>query len=308
MQLWRIVDPINASLIATLKGHDNSPEFRDPDAVPVLPVMFSRNGQFLASGGIDHTVRLWKVADPYHPAAIGAPLEGHDHWVRSVAFSPDNQLLVSGGVDKTVHVWDVADAYHPKLIGSKEVHKDEVRSVAFSPNGQMVATGSGDRTARLWGIADSGHLEPLSPPLQGHQDNVTSVTFSPDGTILITGSDDHSVREWNIVDPSQPVLVDPVLTGPHDEVWAVAFSNDGNALFAGVADGTISRVGPDPRDHSGPARPATDRPRQRGRSGDLQLRRLDAGLRQRGPYSPSLRHDRPNASAVPEEHWSTTKR
>jgi WD40 repeat protein len=50
----------------------------------------------LASG--DKTVKLWD-------AALGqcmATLEGHSHWVHSVAFSGDGHRLASASNDKTV--------------------------------------------------------------------------------------------------------------------------------------------------------------------------------------------------------------
>ncbi|MGB1253399.1 MAG: hypothetical protein ACPG8W_22490, partial [Candidatus Promineifilaceae bacterium] len=59
-----------------LRGHDSS----------VLSVAFSPDGNTLASGSYDHTVRLWDLADPNADPLV---LRGHDSSVLSVAFSPD---------------------------------------------------------------------------------------------------------------------------------------------------------------------------------------------------------------------------
>jgi WD domain, G-beta repeat len=87
----------NAALSTVLVGH--------PDDVNA--VVFSPDGHALATGCSDHTIRLWNVADPTHPAPLDQPLTGHTNHVKSVAFSPDGHTLASGSTDHTVRLWRV---------------------------------------------------------------------------------------------------------------------------------------------------------------------------------------------------------
>jgi WD40 repeat protein len=79
--------------LQTLEGHDGS----------VRSVVFSVDGQRLASSSNDKTVKIWDS----HSGECLKTLEGHDGWVRSVVFSADGQRLASSSGDNTVKVWDV---------------------------------------------------------------------------------------------------------------------------------------------------------------------------------------------------------
>jgi WD40 repeat protein len=55
----------------------------------------------LASGGMDHTIRLWRL-DIDQEVAI---LEGHRGWVMCLAFAEDGNTLLSGSMDGTLNLW-----------------------------------------------------------------------------------------------------------------------------------------------------------------------------------------------------------
>lgn len=108
-------------------------------------VAFSPNGQLLATGSQDNTVRLWDVATgrPH-----GRPLIRHSEAVSRVAFSSDSNLLASTSADTSIQLWDVATGqpFGPTLRG----HEGSAWGVAFSPDDQLLATAGGDGEARLW--------------------------------------------------------------------------------------------------------------------------------------------------------------
>lgn len=67
------------------------------------PLVFSVDGQFLATGGSDNSVVIWEVAS----GQIVRTLQGHERPVRHLAFSSDGRTLVSGSADTTALVWPV---------------------------------------------------------------------------------------------------------------------------------------------------------------------------------------------------------
>ncbi|KAK4172256.1 hypothetical protein QBC36DRAFT_223078 [Triangularia setosa] len=162
---WISVKPVvdtdwNACL-QTLEGHSSL----------VCSVAFSADGQRLASGSYDHTVKIW---DPASGQCLQT-LEGHSSSVSSVAFSADGLRLASGSYDHTVKIWDPASGQCLQTLEGHS-HTDSVSSVAFSADGQRLASGSHDRAVKIWDPASGQCLQTL----EGHSSWVLSVAFSAD--------------------------------------------------------------------------------------------------------------------------------
>ncbi|XP_014550460.1 hypothetical protein COCVIDRAFT_59039, partial [Bipolaris victoriae FI3] len=95
----------------------------------VNAVVFSPDGQLVASASYDSTVRMWETAT----GTCRSVLEGHSNYVRAVVFSPDGQLVASASDDSTVRVWETATGHCRSVL---EDHSGQVVAVVLSSDGR----------------------------------------------------------------------------------------------------------------------------------------------------------------------------
>ncbi len=201
------------SPLQTLTGHSKL----------VTSVAYSPDGQTLASGSNDNTIKLWDVKT----GNLLQTLTSHSKLVTSVAYSPNSQTLASGG-DKTIKLWDVKTG---NLLKTLSGHSYLVTSVAYSPNSQTLASGSNDNTIKLWDVKTGNLLQTFT----GHSYWVTSVAYSPNGQTLASGSNDNTIKLWDV--KTGNLL--QTFTGHSNSVWSVAYSPDAQTLASGSRDNTI---------------------------------------------------------------------
>jgi len=186
-------------------------------------VAFSPDGEIIASGSSDKTIRLWNTED----GKLIRVMEGHVDGVTSLAFSPDGKKLVSGSLDKTVKVWDPATG---RQIRTFTDHDREVNSVAFSPDGKLIASASEDKTVNL---LDTGGA--LIDTIENASGAIRSLAFSPDGQTIAGGCEDKSIRIWSVRDGS---LI-RTLEGLSSEARSLAFSSDGKSLVSATMEKSV---------------------------------------------------------------------
>ncbi|MEB3218555.1 MAG: serine/threonine-protein kinase [Nostocales cyanobacterium 94392] len=157
----------------------------------VNSVAISPDGNILASGSFDNTIKLWNLAT----GELIRTLAEHSDWVNSVAFSPDGNLLASGSSGGTIKLWN------PQTTRTLAGHSDSVISVAISRDSKILASGSFDKTIKLWNLATGELIRTL--PLEryantGHSASVRSVAFSPDGKTLVSSGFDKTIKIWRL--------------------------------------------------------------------------------------------------------------
>ncbi len=190
----------------------------------VSEIAWSSDGRTLASGSVDHTIRLWNGLT----GKLLQKFEGHDDLVHSVAWSPDGGILASGSADYRIKLWWRRNG---ELLRTLEGHEDDISSLTWAPDGKILASASRDKTIRLWDIQSGQSIQTF----EGHQGPVYGVTWSPDGKLLASASFDHTIGIWDI----EGGVLRQTLNAHEGAVSCVAWSPDSQILASGSFDDTI---------------------------------------------------------------------
>jgi WD40 repeat protein len=221
-------------------------------------VAFSPDGKWLASGGWDNEMRLYKADTPKQWTEVRVH-KSHRGAITCIAFSKDGKFVASGSKDFTIQVYETETG---RAVFSANDHKDAVTRVLFDSKSKYVMSSSVDGTIRMYDLIEPKNNEkprfiqygaPINSfvptldgraffvasnkplieivdfkaavlrSLTGHSDAVNNIALSPDGKRLISGSNDKTVIVWDLTNGK----VLKTLKGHAWKVTSVNWNNDG---------------------------------------------------------------------------------
>ena len=151
----------------------------------ITGIAFSPNGRWIATVGIDRTLRLWDSRTAVQRAVLYG---GHRDWMRAVAYAPSGARLATVGDDGGARIWDLQ---HGKKLHRLMGHHGWSRALAYSSDSALLVTGG--RDCYTWDPEAVQQLEQLGP----FSGEISGVCFDSQGRWLAVAAA-HRVELWDV--------------------------------------------------------------------------------------------------------------
>ncbi|XP_061575365.1 striatin-4 [Cololabis saira] len=167
----------------------------------VLSLTMSEDGEFCYSGGLDGTVRCWKMPDlnvdpydNYDPGIESSALAGHEDSVWGLTYSSVHHRLASCSADGTIRIWDPQNSSPCVSVFNKEREHGTATSVAFvatDPN-QVVVSFDGGETL-LYDLNTEQSVTALETRTKDGSEQINRVVSHPTEPVSITAHENRTI-------------------------------------------------------------------------------------------------------------------
>ncbi|XP_036392150.1 striatin-4 isoform X2 [Megalops cyprinoides] len=168
----------------------------------VLSLAMGEDGESCFSGGLDGSVRCWKIPDlnvdpydNYDPGIESSVLAGHEDAVWGLAYSVPHHRLASCSADGTVRIWDPQNSAPCLSVFNKEKEHGTPTSVAFvnsAPSQVVVSFDSGETL--LYDLNTEQSIMTLETQTKEGSELINRVVSHPCQPISITAHENRTIR------------------------------------------------------------------------------------------------------------------
>ncbi|XP_006795467.1 striatin-4 [Neolamprologus brichardi] len=168
----------------------------------VLSLTMGEDGESCYSGGLDGSIRCWKMPDlnvdpydNYDPGIESSVLAGHEDSVWGLTYSAVHHRLASCSADGTIRIWDPQNSSPCMSVFNKEREHGTPTSVAFvatDPN-QVVVSFDGGETL-LYDLNTEQSVTMLDTQTKDGSELINRVVSHPSEPISITAHENRTIR------------------------------------------------------------------------------------------------------------------
>ncbi len=191
-------------------------------------IAVSADGQFLAAGGQDGTVKIWQMVGD-GPTLL-TELENPRVWVDCLQWHPQRPELAFG-LGRYAQVWDAADQ---SVVATPAFEASSVLDLAWHPSGDFLVV-AGNQSVKTWRREDWDD----DPQVRETGGASGAIAISADGQYLASGNNDRTLLVWEWDNPN-PWQMQGFPGKVRQLAWSTVKAQGGAPLLASAsAEGVV---------------------------------------------------------------------